>query len=36
MSLYALNLFDLTDNDDNRAFSQRSPEAVAATDDASS
>ena len=29
MSLYALNLFDLADNDDYRAYSRRSPEAVA-------
>jgi uncharacterized protein (DUF1330 family) len=28
MSLYALNLFDLADNDDYRAYSRRSPEAV--------
>lgn len=29
MSLYALNLFDLADNDDYRAYSRRSPQAVA-------
>ncbi|MBE7188954.1 DUF1330 domain-containing protein [Jatrophihabitans endophyticus] len=28
MSLYALNLFDLADNDDYRAYSRRSPDAV--------
>ncbi len=28
MSLYALNLFDLADNDDYRAYSRRSREAV--------
>ena len=28
MSLYALNLFDLADNDDYRGYSRRSPEAV--------
>jgi uncharacterized protein (DUF1330 family) len=28
MSLYALNLFDLADNDDYRAYSRRSVEAV--------
>lgn len=28
MSLYALNLFDLADNDDYRAYSRRSPQAV--------
>ena len=30
MSLYALNLFDLADNDDYRAYSRRSYEAVQA------
>ena len=29
MSLYALNLFDLADNDDYRAYSRRSVDAVA-------
>ena len=29
MSLYALNLFDVADNDDYRAYSRRSPDAVA-------
>lgn len=29
MSLYALNLFDLADNEDYLAYSRRSPEAVA-------
>ena len=28
MSLYALNLFDLADNEDYRAYSRRSPDAV--------
>ena len=31
MSLYALNLFDLTDNDDYLAYSRRSVEAVGAS-----
>ncbi len=30
MPLYALNLFDLADNDDYRAYSKRSPDAVRA------
>ena len=29
MPIYALNLFDLADNDDYRLYSRRSPEAVA-------
>lgn len=29
MPVYALNLFDLADNDDYRGYSRRSPEAVA-------
>ena len=29
MSLYGLNLFDVADNDDYRAYSGRSPDAVA-------
>jgi len=29
VSLYALNLFDLAENEDYRAYSRRSPEAVA-------
>lgn len=32
MSLYALNLFDLADNDSYRQYSRRSPEAVAKYD----
>ena len=30
MSLYALNLFDLADNEDYRAYSRRSPDAALA------